>query len=74
MARIFAINDFKCDERDVENVALFVDKMNSFVNDHGEDSCNMAEEYFFRLIDIKTSSSYTKRNIDERMSYLTRLF
>jgi hypothetical protein len=48
--------------------------MNSFVNDHGEDSCNVAEEYFFRLIDTKTSSSYTKRNIDERMSYLTRLF
>ena len=74
MARIFAINDFKCDEYDIENVALFVDKMNSFVNEHGEDSCNVAEEYFFRLIDIKTSSSYTKRNIDERMSYLTRLF
>lgn len=74
MARIFAINDFKCDEHDVENVALFIDKMNAFVNNHSEDSCDAAEEYFYRLTDIKTSSSYTKRNIDDRMSFLTRLF
>lgn len=74
MARIFAINDFACDEYDIENVALFVDNMNTFVRENNEDSNSVADEYFYRLIDIKTSSSYTKRNVDERMSYLTRLF
>jgi hypothetical protein len=78
MARIFALDDFKCDERDVLNVASFIDKMNTFVhqyNDGGADDTNeVADEYFYCLVDITTSSSYTKRNVDSRMSHLMRLF
>ena len=74
MARIFALDEFKCDEHDVLNVALFIDKMNAFVHEYPEDTDGVADEYFYLLVDISTSSSYTKRNVDARMSHLMRLF
>ena len=78
MARIFALNDFKCDEHDVENVADFINKMNHFVKCYnaGEDEGGfpVSNDYFFSLVEIATSASYTKRNTDTRMSLLTRLF
>lgn len=74
MARIFALDDFKCDEHDVLNVASFIDKMNAFVHEYPEDTSSVADEYFYLLVDIATSSSYTKRNVDARMSHLMRLF
>jgi hypothetical protein len=78
MARIFALNDFRCDEHDVDNVAAFINKMNDFVRrynmgDEIEDEC-VSHEYFYSLVEIATSASYTKKNTDARMGVLMRLF
>jgi hypothetical protein len=78
IARIFALNEFRCDEEDVENVALFVNKLNDFVRRYnlGDDfeDTDVSSEYFFSLVEFATSASYTKKNTDARMSVLTRLF